>query len=191
MSKNEIALIPMSSLVLPGGRIQLEIYEPRYQRMITEAVRGVRQFAVGLKRESAPCPFFPIATQVDIIDFDRAAGSGLLVLVEGLHRLVLDDVTQEDDGLWIVYGEELKNWSSTPLETEYQQLADALSQLYEKLPQVADLYPKRRWQDASWLCQRWLEILPLESRDMQMLIQQSDCRETLHYLDELLLQSAV
>lgn len=188
MKAVEVALVPLASLVLPGGRLQVEVYPPIYQQVITEAIREVRPFAVGLEREDATCPFYPIATLVTVKDFDRPENHGLQITIEGCERIVISDAFQQSDDLWIAKGNKLANWAPIPLGS-FQHLADGLKEYYKQLPDGEQHYTKANWQDAAWVCQRWLEVLPIKPRDLQALIQQSDCKPVLKFLDQLLLKS--
>ena len=46
-----VPLFPLNSVVLPGGRIPLQLFEPRYIDMLTRCLKEDRGFVVVLLRD--------------------------------------------------------------------------------------------------------------------------------------------
>ncbi|MCG6282400.1 ATP-dependent protease, partial [Vibrio diabolicus] len=47
-----------------------------------------------------------------------------------------------------------------------------------------ELYPHCFFDDASWVAQRWLELLPLSNQQFDSLAQFADCRHALSFLTQ-------
>lgn len=156
-----IALFPLSQLVLPQGRMQLRIFENRYQRLVREA--GQRPFASALLNpyvhQQHPERVFPVVTLVNIIDFQQLSDGLLGITIEGVERRRIHQRWQETDKLHVAITEQLPQWPALPLPPENSGMAEALRQIYQQNPALAALYPAPDWQNACWLAQRWLEIL--------------------------------
>jgi Lon protease-like protein len=82
-----VPLFPLNSVVLPGGRIPLQLFEPRYLDMLTRCMKEDRGFVVVLLRDGAEtgklAAFYDIGTYVRIIDFKQLENGLLGITVEG------------------------------------------------------------------------------------------------------------
>ena len=54
------------------------------------------------------------------------------------------------------------------------------------MPEIGSLYPKPDYNNLTWVCQRWLEILPLEVHYKQLLLTQESIKLTVRFLLKLL-----
>ena len=45
-NSTSLGLFPLTSTVLPGGRMQLRVYEPRYLRLVRESLREQTGFGL-------------------------------------------------------------------------------------------------------------------------------------------------
>lgn len=48
MSSHELAMFPLGTVLLPGAVLPLQVFEPRYQEMLTHVMAGDRRFGVVL-----------------------------------------------------------------------------------------------------------------------------------------------
>jgi Lon protease-like protein len=162
----EVALFPLSQVVLPSGRMKLRVFEPRYIRLVREACAGERPFASALLNpyvaQSHPDRIFPVATLVQVTDFTQLEDGLLGITVEGLRRIELRERRQEADGLHVATAAVLPDWQNTPLLPAYQQLTQELKTVFAQNPQLESMYLRPQWQNATWLAQRWIEILTMQ-----------------------------
>jgi Lon protease-like protein len=49
----KVPVFPLNSVVLPGGRIPLQLFEPRYIDMLTRCMKGDQGFVITLLRDGA------------------------------------------------------------------------------------------------------------------------------------------
>lgn len=190
MQDSAVALFPLTSHVLPGGRLPLRIYEPRYIRMIGDAAAGRRDFAMAMVDEKATDDtvdtHYPLVTRVKLIDFDQLEDGMLGITVEGVELLKAEHAVVESDGLKVCHDWSVcPPWPVYPLPAQWQWLADAYRVLLEQNPDLAELYPQLP-DDGSWLTLRWLEILPLSAADKQHLLAEPDCHAALSTLAEII-----
>ena len=82
-----VPLFPLNSIVLPRGRIPLQLFEPRYIDMLTRCLKEDRGFVVVLLQEGGEAgrtaAFYDIGTYVRIIDFQQLENGLLGITVEG------------------------------------------------------------------------------------------------------------
>ncbi len=183
-----IALFPLSQIVLPQGRMQLRVFEPRYQRLVREARQ--RPFASALLNpyvhQQHQSRIFPLVTLVRIIDFCQLPDGLLGITIEGVERHRIVKRWQEADQLHVAQTEALPEWSALEVSAAAHPLVSALQQVYQQNPQLAALYPTPDWQNASWLAQRWLEVLTMPPQLKFELLSAEHPGPTLEMLQEWL-----
>lgn len=162
----ELALFPLSQMVLPGGRMALRVFEPRYQRLVKEA--GQRPFASALLNPyvSADHPerIFPLVTEVRIVDFSQLDDGLLGITIEGVRRWRVVQRWQESDKLHVGHCDEVPAWPEQQIEATDQRICSELTDVFAANPSLAALYPQPQWQSLTWLVQRWLEILTMPAQ---------------------------
>lgn len=186
----KLALFPLSAHLLPGGIMPLRIFEPRYQRMIAEA--GEQGFAICMldpRQPDALRNMYPIATRVRIVDFDQLPDGLLGITVLGMERVRITDLWQESDGLRVGEVDVLPPWRTGRLNADQHSLARALQEVFNDYPEYAALYRNPDWDDASWVAQRWLEVLPIPVEQKQWLVAAEDNQPALSLLSGLLVTS--
>lgn len=172
----EIALFPLSQIVLPDGLMQLRVFEPRYQRLVREA--GKRPFASALLnpyvQQKHPQRIYPTITQVQICDFSQLDDGMLSITIQGTQRLQIIERWQEEDGLHVAKVEALPNWPQSTLRPEELILSAQLAEVFTQNPQLKLLYPEFNSNDGCWTAQRWLEILTMQPPLKHQLIAATD-----------------
>lgn len=182
---DDIMLFPLSSVVLPEGKMRLRIFEPRYKRLVTQALKKDGTFGICLlekQKQSGASGLSRIGSQVRIVDFETLEDGLLGITVVGEKRFSVQSVRIEYDGLRIAQIAWLPSWQMQDLSSEQQYLALQLQRVYIKFPQIKTLYDQCFFEDASWVSQRWLELLPLPKQQFDYLARQSDCQEALRFL---------
>lgn len=184
-----LPLFPLNAHVLPGGRLPLRIFEPRYVRMVKQSFDRTHGFGMCMVAESEqPGAICSLGTRVEVIDFDTLEDGLLGITVEGKERFRLQRLWTEEDGLRIGEIEPLANWLPMPEPTTNNRVVEQLAEIYHQHPRLGALYPRPDWKDASWVCQRWLEILPISALAKQALMESEDCTPTLEFLHQFLQQ---
>lgn len=186
---SEIALFPTTSHLLPDGHVELLLCEERHLRMLKQSLAGERGFAVCMLNEAdvnSEIKKIPaIATQCQVINFDALEGGLLSIQVEGLQKIRLLSVSVEDDDLFCAQFAPYPNWPPHPLKPSDKELADKLHLFFQSMPEIGALYPIPQWDDLTWVCQRWIEVLPLEVHYKQLLITQATPKLTARFLHKL------
>ncbi|WP_298443779.1 LON peptidase substrate-binding domain-containing protein [uncultured Ferrimonas sp.] len=189
MKRIDATLLPIDAPVLPRGRKELRIVTPGQLRMLAQSMKQANQWLVVCmnREEKGSLPCYPVATQVRVVDFYVLEDGTLSVVVEGQQKVRISQVWAEADGVWMGKVLPMPNWPSRPLEQTYAMVGEALQKLYQEEPTLGEMYPEPELEDACWVSERWLEILPLVEQDKQMLMDQPDCRKTMRYVLQLIL----
>ncbi|WP_417360515.1 LON peptidase substrate-binding domain-containing protein [Gallaecimonas pentaromativorans] len=182
----DLAQFVLDTQILPGGRMPLRIFEPRYLRMVADAMAGRRPFGICMPNPKAPlntpARLCPVGTLVEVVDFETLDDGRLGITVEGRQRYRIISSHQEDDKLHVAKVSLLDNWPAASLPDDADILKNLLAQLFDEHPELAELYPAPHFDDAAWLTARWLEILPLSGPERQPFIESADCQSALHFL---------
>ncbi len=171
-----VPLFPLSTVLFPGGPLPLRIFETRYVDMISDRMRNSAPFGVVLIREGSeagPAQTFTVGTLATITDFYQGSDGLLGVTAIGQQRFRILATERQADGLNVAEIELLDDEPVVPLPSEYRPLAkildgvlDDLGRLYEDL--------ERQLDDAGWVSNRFLEILPIDLGQKQHCLEDED-----------------
>ena len=112
----ELPIFPLNTVLFPGARLPLHIFEERYKAMINVCIDERRPFGVCLIRSGseagAPAEPFNVGTTAHIRQVQRLEDGKLNVVCVGGERFAIKEVTQERpfvmaevEGLWEEDGE--------------------------------------------------------------------------------------
>lgn len=186
---HEIMLFPLSSFVLPEGRMRLRIFEPRYKRLVAQALKSDGTFGICLfdsTEAEVGSQLSRFGTQVKIVDFEQLEDGILGISVTGLTKFELYSLRVEYDGLRVAMVDNVASWPLAQVSAKNESIALHLHRIYQRFPELSDLYEQKFFDDASWVAQRWLEILPMSNRQFDQLMAQPDCSEALLFLNDTL-----
>lgn len=189
MKNTQLALFPLPSHILPGGKLPLRLFEPRHLQMLKESFEQDRGFGIVMEEATSAGTagrILPVGTRVRVTDFYTLNDGLLGVTVLGLDRFCIHSMTTDDLGLRRAEVEPLPNWPSIHSDFSDDLLADRLREVFEQYPELDELYPDKQFEDATWLCQRWLEILPMPIYEKQMLIAKQNSEAARQFLRRLI-----
>lgn len=186
----DIPLFPLNSVLFPGGRLELRVFERRYLDLVRDCARSGAGFGICLilHGQEAGEPAVPAAvgTLAHIVDFYTGDDGLLGIRADGGARFRVAHTRVRDNGL--VHGD-AHFWPDepvVPVPAEFALLATILERLLERMGGARARSGRERFDDASWIGFRLGEALPLENRERQHLLQMTDPLERLqqlmHYL---------
>ncbi len=186
----KIPLLPHTDHLLPKGRVKLTIAQARHIRMVKEALSSNEGFLMAMidsNREESEITEVPaLTTRVQIIDFHRLEGDLLGITVEGIDILRIAKIHVDFDHLLIADCAPYFIWPPFPATSANQYLADKLKQLHATVPDLGELYTEPKYSDMTWVCQRWIEVLPIDVKYKQLLIHQENPKLAIRFLMKLL-----
>ncbi len=184
----QIPLFPLNTVLFPGGPLPLRIFEPRYLSMVSRCIENDAPFGVLLIRagkEAGPASTHNIGTLARITDWYQGSDGLLGITAVGEERFRLLSTTLQNDGLSVGEVQLLMNEPHFPLPAEYQEMATILAGVLEDLGRLYEPLEKR-FDDASWVTSRFVEILPIDLLEKQRCLEQSDPIERLRIVRDLL-----
>lgn len=183
MNTYPLPLFPLNLVVCPGGLLPLRIFEVRYLDMVRKCLRHKSSFAVvtvlqeGETDPDGNFPFANIGTLVDIVDADVTTVGLMMIRCAGQRRVKIDTFTQQKDGLLIGEVTDIANDLELPIPEDLQVTSIGLQRLLESLSEqnlLAENLPviePYKLEDASWVANRWVELLDLPLLQKQRLMQ--------------------
>ena len=186
----DVPLFPLGSVLFPGGRLYLRIFEPRYLDLVRECTRNDSAFGVCLilagHETGEPAVPAAIGTLARISDFHRDEDGLLGIVAEGGARFRVTRSRIRVDGL--LRGD-AKLWSGeleVEVPVEFALLQSILERLIETMAPHWRNAPRSNYENASWLGFRLAELLPLDAGEQQHMLELTDPLQRLAELRDIL-----
>lgn len=162
----EISLFLLNTVLFPGGRLPLRVFETRYMDMVKESLRANVPFGICASEQ-------PVGTLANIADWDMPQLGILNIVTHGGQRFRIIAQRTLPSGLVKAEVELLPEPPVTPIPGDYARLVPMLRGLLEALE--ADMPPEpHRFYDAAWVACRWAELLPLPLATRQQILELDD-----------------
>ena len=189
----EIALFPLSSVLLPSGRFPMQIFEQRYVALVARCMRENEGFGVAWLRQGSEISGGSLdtpnvgdyGTYAQIVDWDQLANGLLGITIEGQHRFDIESTWREPDGLIkakVVFHDAPV---VAPLPEDQIGLAEVLTGLLRH-PQIKRLSLQTDVSDAWRVCLQLAQLLPLEEAIKYELLGIDSIDQLLDKMDTLL-----
>ncbi len=186
-----LPLFPLNTVVFPGGRLPLRVFEQRYLDLVKRAIADDTPFGLCAIREGkevgTPAVPYSVGTRVRIVEWDMPQTGILHIETEGLDRFVIRSTHAEASGLLIGQVESVSVEASSPIPEEYELAAEVLQHIVGEYGETR--FPKpHALDDAVWVGYRLSEVLPLSLSIRQNLLEMNDSLARLRILVEILRQ---
>jgi len=173
----EIPIFPLGTVLFPGGRLPLRIFEPRYAEMTKACIRDNQVFGVSLIRAGyeAGTPAVPseIGCTARIIEWEEPS-SGLFNLnTQGETLFRLKSRRTQADGLIVGEIELIEPPDPIGMPERYEKLQQLLTDLVKEIGPEHFTRPPR-FNDAAWVGSRLAELLPVPPERKQKLLEEND-----------------
>ena len=184
----DLPLFPLNTVLFPGGRLPLRIFEQRYMDMAKACLKDNSPFGVCLIREGrevgAPALPAAVGTLARIGAWDMPQLGMLHVTALGAQRFRILERRVQADGLARASIEVVEQELDAPVPESCRGCVKLLERVIE---QQAGLFePPHRLDSSSWVSSRLAEILPLPLPAKQELLELSDARARIERLNALL-----
>jgi len=166
---SELPLFPLSGVLLPFGRIPLQIFEQRYLDLVRDCMKSGTDFGVVWIRRGAEVAqrgrvapdLGDYGTCARIVDWDQLPNGLLGITIEGARRFELLETATRANGL--VVGEvQLQDVQSpAPMLDAWQPLLDVLLSL-QTHPHVQQMNLQLDYDNAWQVGYTLVQLLPLE-----------------------------
>ncbi len=185
-------IFPLGTVLFPGAALPLKIFEQRYIEMTKTCLRDDRPFGVCLIREGREVgdPAVPqsIGCLAKIEQWDMPQMGLFHLLSRGTERFRLVESRVAKNGLITGVIERL------PPEEASADVDDTCRRVLEVIIERMDVsaFPKPfQLDDASWVGFRLAEVLPLDMRIKQELLEMTDAAQRLARIRTLLVEEGL
>ena len=164
-----IPLFPLASVLLPGGRMSLQIFEPRYLDLVRDCMKTdsafgvvwIRRGAEIAQRGSASPQLGDYGTTARIVDWDQLPNGLLGLTIQGGQRFDLGATAVRANGLVVGQVELRPQLEPVALEPRWQSLLVILHSL-ETHPQIQRMALQLDYDDAWQVACTLIQLLPLD-----------------------------
>ena len=166
---SELPLFPLSGVLLPFGRIPLQIFEQRYLDLVRDCMKSGTDFGVVWIRRGAEVAqrgrvapdLGDYGTCARIVDWDQLPNGLLGITIEGARRFELIETATRANGL-VVGDVQLQDAQSpAPMLDAWQPLLDVLLSL-QTHPHVQQMNLQLDYDNAWQVGYTLVQLLPLE-----------------------------
>ncbi|GAB5451451.1 MAG: LON peptidase substrate-binding domain-containing protein [Halioglobus sp.] len=190
---SELPLFPLASVLLPRGRMPLQIFEQRYLDLVRDSLRNDDNFGVVwirrgsevAERGRASPELGDYGTVAKIVDWDQLSNGLLGITIEGVQRFDLHATSSRANGLVIGEVELREPPALVRMREPWQPLLDLLRSI-EGHPHVERLNLRIDYNDAWHVALTLVQLLPLEEHFKYELLGLDSIDELMQELDELL-----
>lgn len=177
----EIPLFLLNTVMFPGGRLPLRVFETRYMDMVKECLRASQPFGICLiaSGEEVVAPGDDAAaprmtgTLASIADWDMPQLGILNIVAHGGQRFRITSHRTQDNGLVRAEVELLEEPPVAKIPGDYARLVPMLRALLDALEDSKPPAP-HRFYDSAWVACRWAELLPLSLDARQQILELDD-----------------
>ncbi len=165
----EMPLFPLSAVLLPHGRMPLQIFERRYLDLVRDCMKSGQDFGVVwirrgsevAQRGRASPELGDYGTTAHIVDWDQLPNGLLGITIEGGQRFELYRTSNREDGLVIGQVALSPPGEPAPMLAVWQPMLDVLQGL-QTHPHVQRMGLQVDYQDPWQVAYTLVQLLPLE-----------------------------
>lgn len=191
----ELSLFPLSGVLLPFGKMPLQIFEQRYLDLVRDSMKSdtpfgvvwIRRGAEVAEKGSASPQLGDYGTTARIVDWDQLPNGLLGVTIQGGQRFDLASTEVRGNGLVVGQAELRPAVTPLPVEPEHQPLLDVLHSL-ETHPHVQRMALQVDYDDAWQVAYTLVQLLPLDEAIKYQLLGLDDVHALIGELDTILNQ---
>lgn len=189
--RRRLPLFPLSTVLFPGGRMPLKIFEQRYIDLIKHCLADDTTFGLCGIREGhevgEPAIPYEVGTEARIVEWDMPQPGIFHIIVEGIERYVARKWAADDKGLLVAEIEPVSVEPPCALPEELRLCAEVLKHTHQVTDSPSSGMP---YHDAVWVGYRLSELLPFKLSIKQDLLEMNDAITRLRLLDQFLRKQA-
>ncbi len=184
-----LPLFPLNTVVFPGGRLPLRIFEQRYLDMVKQAIADNTPFGICAIREGMETgpPAVPqaVGTRVIVTDWDMPQTGILHIDTLAQERFVIRSTRAKPGGLLIGSVETVSSEAPAAVPDDLELAVEILRHIIDEYGDAHFPAP-HEFDNAVWVGYRLSEVLPLKSGIKQSLLEMNDSVMRLRILTKFL-----
>ncbi len=186
MAMTNLPLFPLPVFLLPQGLTRLRIFEPRYLKMVSLAMKD-QGFVIFSQSTENMKGVGQTGSWVEIINFDQSDDGLLLIDVRCKSLVNIITITQDADNLHHSDVSVKEHWPDVTIDKVTARLSASLKKVFNDNTELNTLYPQPCFTSANWVVARWLELLPVELVEKDLFFAQYSFNEAKVFLQNIIL----
>ena len=204
LTLTQLPLFPLGTVLFPGGRLPLRVFEVRYLDMVRRCHEAGAPFGVvalrqGSEVQVAGAPeeqLEPVGTLAHITSLSQDQPGLLSIECLGTQRFRVDRHSRLKHGLWVADVTLLADDASVALPDDLAPVAESLRQVRANLRARSNGDASfsdegARYDDCAWVSNRWCELLPLPGGTRQRLMSLENPLLRLELVADLLAKAGI
>tara|TARA_B100000927_G_scaffold90813_1_gene73451 strand:- start:741 stop:1331 length:591 start_codon:yes stop_codon:yes gene_type:complete len=188
LKKNNLPVFPLGLVALPGTIQNLQIFEPRYIRMVKECMAKDHGFVIVFQNGTNKNGNYEISKKgsyVEIIDFNNLPNGLLGITVKSINKVAIKDLTQLEDGLHVAQINPLidPEVDDQALLAEFPEITNILNQLI-KHPRILEMPLDVDFNSADSVAYHLAGLIPISWSRKQSLLEAFDASQRLNILSK-------
>lgn len=181
-----LPIFPLPVFILPEGITRLRIFEARYLKMVSLAMKN-QGFVICSHDSHEKVGTMRVGSWVEIINFDQSEDGILLIDVR--CKCLVDIQTISQDNINLHHGEVIPkgHWLDTNLDKTTSELSASLNKLFSENSELNDLYHKPCFSHGDWVVARWIELIPLKLSEKRVFVDQDSYNQAKQLLQRIIL----
>ncbi|MCP4493552.1 MAG: peptidase S16 [Gammaproteobacteria bacterium] len=177
----ELPLLPLKTVLLPGNKLSLKIFEPRYLDMIAQCMREDSRFGVVLIHKgdetSSNADIYSVGTTTSIDDWQNRADGLLGITVLGVERFEVLKTHTQSDGLTVADVQILHEPQVPQTPEQFSYMQELLNHISAQ--EISAQEGKSQTEQASFnaITYQLVFLLPLDTTLKQRLLEIPDCND--------------
>lgn len=190
----EIPLFPLNTVLFPGGKLPVRVFEPRHMEMISTCLKNGQPFGISLLRadngtHGAAQPE-AVGCLVEIVDWDMQQPGVLNITVLGIRRFHVESHGTNNNGQIVAQVVNISEEPEAPIPPQHHACATLLRHIVEHLGEHRFALPLR-YDDLAWVGYRLAELLPLKLSVRQNMLEMNDSLVRIEILHTFLTQQGL
>lgn len=181
--------------LLPGGVNTYIVSEAFYLDALPQAgepprllvaMKDIDETSTKVPLNQRPATISPIVTLCQVADFNRYDPQQMTLTLLGIASVKVEAIERGEGDIDLARHAPLPIWRRQTVSERYHYLSDKLKQYYRSNPGLHDHFQLTQYDNIGWVCLRWLELLPIEVKQKQLLLSQPNALFVAEFIDKLL-----
>ena len=181
-----LPIFPLPIFILPQGITRLRIFEARYLKMVSLAMKN-QGFVILSNDKDDKSNASHVGSWVEIINFEQSDDGILLIDVHCKCLVDIQSISQ--DSMKLHHGDvaPIAHWSEVNLDETTSELSTSLSKLFNENNELSDLYQRQCFSSGDWVVARWIELIPLKLSEKKIFVAQDSYSQAKQLLQRIIL----
>jgi Lon protease-like protein len=181
-----LPVFPLSIFLLPQGVTRLRIFEARYLKMVSLAMKN-NGFVLLPNVKAYKPNAVATGSWVEIINFDQGDDGLLLIDVRCKCLVDISVMKQDKEQLHHADVSRREHWPELSVDENSEKMATSLKQVFSDNSELELLYVDKYFQQANWVIARWLELIPVELDEKLAFTEQDSFQHAMQFIQSIIL----